>query len=79
MIGARAGGNVVTHSEKVLRELLNALDQRRPVAMLTVVLAEGSLAGTLGRRAVIWELGQHVEVRGDLGLGILEAQARDAV
>jgi xanthine dehydrogenase accessory factor len=78
MRGTRAGGNVVTHSERVLRELLNALDQRRPVAMVTVVLAEGSLAGTLGRRAVIWELGQHVEVRGDLGLGTLEAQARDA-
>jgi xanthine/CO dehydrogenase XdhC/CoxF family maturation factor len=68
----------VNTSDKVLRELLYALDTGRPVALVTVVLAEGSLTDTLGRRAVVWELGQHVEVRGDLGLGDLEAQARDA-
>ena len=64
--------------KKVLQELLDALDKRRPAALVTVVRAEGSLAGALGRRAVIWELGQHVEVRSDLDLGNLEAQAIDA-
>ncbi len=65
-------------SEKVLLSLLDALDKRRPVALATVVRAEGSLAGALGRRAVIWELGQCVETRGGLSLGSLEAQALDA-
>lgn len=68
----------MSKSEKVLRELLNALDQQRAVALVTVVRAEGSLASAMGRRAVIWELGQHAETRGDLGLGNLEAQAIDA-
>ena len=63
---------------QVLQELLGALHRRRPVALVTVVCAEGSLADALGSRAVIWQLGQHVEVRGDLGLGSLEAQAVDA-
>ena len=63
---------------KVLPELLDALEQRRPAALVTIVLAEGTLADALGRRAVIWALGQHAEVRGDLGLGDLEAQAIDA-
>ncbi|OQY25527.1 MAG: hypothetical protein B6I34_01915 [Anaerolineaceae bacterium 4572_32.1] len=61
--------------DEVLPELLRALDEQRPAALLTVVRAEGSLAGALGRRAVIWELGQHAELRGDLALGDLEAEA----
>jgi xanthine dehydrogenase accessory factor len=68
----------VSASGKVLKELLDALEQRRPVALVTVVRAEGSLASALGRRAVIWELGQHVETRGRLDLGSLEAWAIDA-
>jgi len=63
----------------VLRKLLDALDQRRPVALVTVVRADGAVADALGRRAVIWGLGQHAEARGNLGLGNLEAQAVDAV
>lgn len=68
----------MSQSEKVLQALLDALEQRRPAALVTVVHAEGALADALGRRAVIWALGQHAEVRGDLGLGELEAQAIDA-
>ncbi|MFZ5915358.1 MAG: XdhC family protein [Chloroflexota bacterium] len=64
--------------EKVLGWLLEALDERRPAALVTVVRAEGSLADALGRRVVIWELGQRVEVRGALGLGDLEQPALDA-
>lgn len=68
----------MSESEKPLRALLDALEQRRPAALVTVVRAEGTLADALGRRAVIWALGQHAESRGDLGLGDLEAQAVDA-
>jgi xanthine dehydrogenase accessory factor len=67
----------VSPSGKVLPELLDALEQRRPTALVTIVLAEGSLAGALGHRAVIWALGQHAEVRGSLGLDDVEAQAID--
>lgn len=68
----------MSQSEKVLQSLLDALDKRQPVALVTVVRAEGALAGALGRRAAIWELGQHIEMRGDLGLGEAQAQALDA-
>ncbi|MFZ5915935.1 MAG: XdhC family protein, partial [Chloroflexota bacterium] len=62
----------------VLHELLRATEEKRPAALVTVVDAEGSRARALGRRAVIWELGQRVEVRGALGLGDLEQPALDA-
>jgi len=65
-------------SDRVLPALLEALEARRPVALVTVVQAGGTLAGALGRRAVIWALGQHVETRGDLGLGEAQAGALDA-
>ena len=71
------GGHALSKSDRVLRELLNALDKGRSTAMVTVVRGEGSLTGALGCRAVIWELGQHAEVRGELSLGELEAQAVD--
>lgn len=68
----------MTGQDKVLNHLLEALEQRRPAALVRVVRAEGALAGSLGRRALIWELGQHVEVRGALGLDELEQPAMDA-
>jgi xanthine dehydrogenase accessory factor len=71
-------GDVVAGQDKVLNHLLEALDERRPAALVTVVRAEGAPGDALGRRAVIWELGQHVEVRGDLGLGEWEQAAIDA-
>jgi xanthine dehydrogenase accessory factor len=70
--------DALTKPEKVLRELLAALDKRRPTALVTVIRAEGSLAGATGRRVAIWERGQHVEASGDLGLNNLEAQAIEA-
>jgi len=68
----------VSSPMKVLKALLAALDRHQPVALVTVVRAEGPLATALGRRAVIWELGQHVESQGNLGLGHMEAAALDA-
>jgi xanthine dehydrogenase accessory factor len=68
----------MSQSEKVLQSLLDALDKRQPVALVTVVRAGRTLAGALGCRAAIWERGQHLETRGDLGLGDWEAQALDA-
>ncbi len=62
--------------EETPPELLNALKQRS-VTLVTVVRAEGVFADALCRRAVIWELGQNVKTRGDLGLDVLEVQAVD--
>ena len=62
-------------ANEILPELLRALDEHRPAALLTVVRAEGVLGNALGHRAVIWELSQHAELRGELALGDLEAEA----
>lgn len=68
----------MSESRRVLQKLLDALNQQRPVALVTVVRAEGSLSGALGRRAVIWKLDQHTRVQGYLGLVAQEPAAINA-
>jgi xanthine dehydrogenase accessory factor len=56
----------------LLAELLKSIDERRSVAMVTVVKATGDYAPALGRRALVW-LDQ--DPLGSLNLGALEACA----
>jgi xanthine dehydrogenase accessory factor len=55
----------------LLAELLQSIDEGRPVAMVTVVKAGGNYAAALGRRALVWlDRGPS----GSLNLDDLEAQ-----
>jgi xanthine dehydrogenase accessory factor len=55
----------------LLAELLQSIDEGRPVAMVTVVKAGGDYAAALGRRALVW---LDREPSGNLNLHDLEAQ-----
>jgi xanthine dehydrogenase accessory factor len=55
----------------LLAELLQSIDEGRPVAMVTVVKAGGNYAAALGRRALVW---LDREPSGSLNLDDLEAQ-----
>ena len=55
----------------LLAELLQSIDEGRPVAMVTVVKAGGDYAAALGRRALVW---LDREPSGSLNLDDLEAQ-----
>jgi xanthine dehydrogenase accessory factor len=56
----------------LLTELLKSIDERRSVAMATVVKATGDYAPALGRRALVW---LDRDPLGSLNLGALEACA----
>jgi xanthine dehydrogenase accessory factor len=56
----------------LLAELLQSVDEGRPVAMVTVVKASGDYAAALGRRALVW---LDREPLGNLNLDDQEAQA----
>ncbi len=58
--------------QDVLAELLKSIDERRAVALVTVVKAAGDYAAALGRHALVW---LDREPLGSLGLGALEARA----
>ena len=57
-------------SQALLAELLKAIDDRRAVALVTVVKAAGDYAAALGRHALVW---LDREPMGILNLGELEA------
>jgi xanthine dehydrogenase accessory factor len=57
-------------TSSLLDELLRSIDERRSVALVTVVKADGDYAAALGRRALVW-LDQ--DPLGSLKLGDLEA------
>jgi len=64
-------------SDELLTEILRCIDQRRSVALVTVVKASGDYAAALGRRALVW---LDRDPLGSLELGALEARAlADAV
>jgi xanthine dehydrogenase accessory factor len=56
----------------LLAELLQSIDEGRPVALVTVVKASGDYAAALGRRALVW---LDREPLGNLNLDDQEAQA----
>jgi xanthine dehydrogenase accessory factor len=56
----------------LLAELLKSIDERRSVALVTVVKASGDYAAALGRHALVWP---DQEPLGGLNLGALEARA----
>ena len=58
--------------QDLLAELLKSIDERRAVALVTVVKATGDYAAALGRHALVW---LDREPLGSLGLGALEARA----
>ncbi len=57
---------------RLLTEMLKSIDERRSVAMVTVVKAAGNYAPALGRRALVW---LDRNPLGSLNLGALEAGA----
>jgi xanthine dehydrogenase accessory factor len=59
-------------NSRLLAELLRSIDDRRSVAMVTVVKATGNYADALGRRALVW---LDRDPMGSLNLGDLEALA----
>jgi len=59
-------------ADPILDALLASVEDRRPVALLTVVAATGELAEAIGNKALTWLDGEPV---GRLGLGELESQA----
>ncbi len=60
----------------ILDALVTSIDQREPVALLTVTDADGDLAGARGKRCVVWPDETRPPV-GELGLGELETQILD--
>lgn len=58
----------------ILDALVASIDQREPVALLSVTEADGGLVEALGKRCVVW-LDEERPPVGELGLGELEAQA----
>lgn len=65
--GPGAGG-----PDGLLAELLQSIDQRHSVALVTVVKASGDYAAALGRRALVW---LDRDPLGNLRLGTLEGRA----
>lgn len=57
-------------SGEFLPALLESVEKKRPVALVTVITATGSLADKVGRKAVVWLDGEPL---GKLGLGEGEA------
>jgi xanthine dehydrogenase accessory factor len=64
----------LAETDRLLAELLVSLEERRSVALVTVVKAAGDYAPALGRRALVW---LDRSPLGSLNLGRLEAQALD--
>jgi xanthine dehydrogenase accessory factor len=64
----------LSETDNLLAELLASLEERRSVALVTVVKAAGDYAPALGRRALVW---LDRSPLGSLKLGRLEAQALD--
>lgn len=66
-------------NSELLAELVNALNRREPVAMLTVTHATGLFAGRMGSHCLLWQDPRRKPL-GDLGLGDLTDQViRDAL
>jgi xanthine dehydrogenase accessory factor len=61
-------------SDPILDALLESIEAKEPVALVTVIAADGNLALALGRRQLVW---LDREPLGALGLGALEAQVLD--
>jgi xanthine dehydrogenase accessory factor len=71
------GSPATQEAPGLLSELLKSIEEGRPVALVTVVRADGSYATAEGRRALVWP---DREPLGSLGLGDLEARVlADAV
>jgi len=65
-------GSGAEGSDGLLAELLHSIDQRRSVALVTVVKASGDYAAALGCRALVW---LDRDPLGHLKLGTLEGRA----
>lgn len=58
-------------TDPILSALLESLSQKRGVALVTVIAADGPYQASQGRRALVW---RDQPALGDLGLGDLEAR-----
>lgn len=58
-------------SDPILDALLESIEANEPVALVTVIAADGDLAGPLGRRQLVW---LDRDPLGALGLGSLDVQ-----
>ena len=69
-------------SDRILGQLVDAIERRQTAALLTVTAADGDYAPCLGRRCLLWPDAER-EPAGDLGLGALAhnvlADAREAL
>lgn len=61
-------------NSQVLAELVDAIDRREPVALLTVTHGAGAYASKMGNHCLVW-LDIHRKPVGELGLGDLAEQA----
>ncbi len=61
-------------SDPILEVLLASIEANEPVALVTVIAADGDLAPALGRRLLVWS---DREPLGALGLGALDGQVLD--